>query len=93
MTTKRLSTDDLTELNLWGEGVADQYEAGITPTPGASVPPLLELQRLRYERRRIEEETRRLVAAAREAGESWHRIGMALGVTAEGARQRFRQAS
>ena len=84
---------NLDELNDWAEGIADRFEAGITPTPGADVPPLVELHRMRYERRRIDEETRRLVAVAREAGESWHRIGLALGVTAEGARQRYRPAS
>lgn len=84
---------DLNELDAWAEGVADQFEAGITPSPGEPVPPLIQLQRLRYERRRIDEETRRLVAVARNGGESWHRIGLALGVTAEGARQRFRTPS
>lgn len=81
------------ELNSWAEQMADAFEKGIEPTPGQPVPPLLELSRMRYERRRIDEETTRLVAVAREAGESWHRIGLALGVTAEGARQRYRNAS
>lgn len=84
---------DYEELAAWAEEMADEFEAGIVATPGEPVPPLIEISRMRYERRRIEDETRRLVRVAREAGESWHRIGLALGITAEGARQRYREAS
>ena len=81
------------ELVAWAEEMADAFEAGIIATPGEPVPPLIQISRMRYERRRLDEETRRLVGLAREAGESWHRIGLALGITAEGARQRYREAS
>lgn len=84
---------DDTKLIAWAEEKADEFEAVIIPTPGAPVRPLIQISRMRYERRRIDEETRRLVAVEREAGESWHRIGLALGITARGARQRYRDAS
>jgi hypothetical protein len=70
--------------------MADHFETGIADT-GASVPPLMELRRLRYQRRQLEEELARMVQVARGEGDSWHKIGLALGTTAEAVRQRYRQ--
>lgn len=91
-----MKLDDLTpvqrtELEAWGANLADQFEAGITPNPNAQIPPLMEIRRLRFQRRQIDEETVRLVTAARHDGDSWHKIGQALGTTAEAARQRYRE--
>lgn len=93
MNRQRLTPSQLDELEAWGAQMADRFEQGIDATPDAELPPLFELSRLRYQRRRVEEETSRAVAAARAEGDSWHRIGLALGTTAEAARQRYRQAA
>ena len=90
--------DDLTktqraELEAWADKAADHFEEGTEATLGATIPSLMELRRLRYQRRMIDEETSRLVQVARDEGDSWHRIGLALGTTAEAARQRYRQAA
>jgi hypothetical protein len=93
-----MSIEDFTagqraELEAWAAQVADRFEAGIEATPGADLPRLMALRRLRYQRRQVENEISRLVRAARTEGDSWHRIGQALGTTAEAARQRYRSAA
>jgi hypothetical protein len=93
-----MKMDDLTaeqhaELEAWAAQTAIRFEEGIEATPGAEVPPLMELRRLRYQRRNIDVAISRLVQAARHEGDSWHRIGMALGTTAEAVRQRYRQTA
>lgn len=62
--------------------------------------PVAALTGLRAVRRRVEAnaaaDERRLVesvAAARNAGASWHEVALVLGVTAEGARKRYRERS
>lgn len=42
---------------------------------------------------RADEELRAAVDAARDAGLSWHQVGLALGRTGEAARLRYRKAS
>ncbi|MDR1186676.1 MAG: hypothetical protein LBK95_04370 [Bifidobacteriaceae bacterium] len=87
-----LSSAERTELEAWGSDMADRFEAGIEATPDAKIPPLVELRRLRYQRRLIDQGISGQVKEARSQGDSWHRIGLALGTTAEAARQRYRVA-
>lgn len=91
MKLNELSTQERQELEVWARQTAAQFEQGIEATPGATIPPLMEIRRLRFQRRKIDEATSQLVQTARDQGDSWQRIGMALGTTAEAARQRYRQ--
>ena len=85
-----LTDEDRADLQAWGEDTAKYFEDDFIPTPGADVPPLVELRRVRYSRVRLEKEAAQMVAAARSHGASWYKIGLALGTTAEAARRRYR---
>ena len=50
---------------------------------------LRSLERLRKKREQLDDQADELVAAARDLGLSWERIGHALGMTGTGARKRF----
>lgn len=77
-----------------GQQAAEQFERGeVDLRPVDSLSPEMALSLLRWQRRRVEEQTRREVDRAREAGMSWRRIGEALGVSAQAARQRFHTAA
>jgi hypothetical protein len=89
MTADELTDEQRAELEHWASEMAARFEHGIDATPGTPLPPLMELRRLRYQRRRIDEAMPGLVQAARQEGDSWHKIGLALGTTGEAARQRF----
>lgn len=86
-----LAPAERAELEAWGEQTAAYFEDEFAPTPGAAVPPLVELRRVRYSRVRLEREAIQLVIAARREGDSWHKIGQALGTTAEAARHRYKE--
>ena len=86
-----LTPTERAELEAWGERSASYFEDGFMPTPGATVPPLVELERVRYSRVRLEREAVESVVEARREGASWHKIGQALGTTAEAARRRYRE--
>jgi hypothetical protein len=47
---------------------------------------------VRYRRARLEHDAVAAVRAARGEGASWHKIGLALGTTAEAARRRYKPA-
>jgi hypothetical protein len=79
------------ELDDWGHAASARVAANESEVAAGSPQPLLELARLRYQRRIIEEKTAQAVEEARRQGDSWHKIGLALGTTAEGARKRHRQ--
>ena len=85
-----LTDEDRADLQAWGEHAADYFEHDFIPTPGADVPPLVELRRVRYRRARLEREATQMVDAARSQGASWYKIGLALGTTAEAARRRYK---
>lgn len=54
--------------------------------------PLARLRALRARRARLDDEERRLIAAARDSGASWQDIATALGIrTRQGAEQRYRR--
>jgi hypothetical protein len=53
MTADELTDEQRAELEHWGSEMAARFERGIDATPGAAIPPLLELRRLRYQRRLI----------------------------------------
>ena len=84
-----LTPAERTELEAWGEQTSVYFEKEFAATPGATVPPLVELRRVRYSRARLEREAIQFVSAARREGDSWHKIGQALGTTAEAARRRY----
>jgi hypothetical protein len=88
-----LSPAEAAELEALGERAAGYFEREFEPTGGAAVPPLVELRRVRYRRARLEQEAVEAVRAARQSGDSWHRIGLALGTTAEAARRRYKDAA
>ncbi|MDR2566845.1 MAG: hypothetical protein LBC97_12495 [Bifidobacteriaceae bacterium] len=92
MRANELTGAERAELEAWADDLADRFEAGIEATPGARVPPLVELRRLRYQRRLVDQGITAQVRQARAEGDSWHKIGLALGTTAEAARQRYRAA-
>lgn len=55
--------------------------------------PLLQLRRAAWRRAQIEHDVLDAVRTARDAGESWARIGEQLGTSGEAARQRYADAS
>jgi predicted HAD superfamily Cof-like phosphohydrolase len=85
-----LPPDVAQELEAWGSEMSRRFEDGIDATTAAE-PPLMRLRRLRYRQRRTQEEIAEAVNQARATGESWQKIGGALGVTAQAARQRYRR--
>jgi hypothetical protein len=91
MRLEDLSPEQRQELEAWGRAESARLVAGTAETPGATTEPLLELSRLRYQQQMIERHKAQVVKQAREEGRSWHKIGQALGTTAEAARQRYRQ--
>ena len=78
------------DLEAWGEHTAKYFEDDFIPTPGADVPPLVELRCVRYSRARLEKEASQMVDAARSHSASWYKIGLALGTTVEAARRRYK---
>lgn len=92
---KKLTAAQRAELEAYGAAVADRLEAE-GPDPASAIdqmPPELALQHAALRRaiaiRQAEEETRAVVARARAAGLSWHKIAVRLGMTAEGARRKY----
>lgn len=57
--------------------------------PADELPADTALSLLRWQRDRVEKSTRDTVRRAREDGLSWRQIGDSLGISAQGARQRF----
>ena len=55
--------------------------------------PLLQLRRAAWRRAKVERDLRDAVRTARDAGESWARIGEQLGTSGEAARQRYADAT
>jgi hypothetical protein len=51
------------------------------------------LEAIRRRRRRLEDQEAAIVGQLRQQGTSWHQIGVALGITAEGARKKFADRS
>lgn len=88
-----LSDADRRELLAAGERAADAFENDFAPDPAATVPPEIALRQIRFQRVQLERETVQLVVQARSQGMSWHKIGLALGTTAEGARRRYHTAA
>jgi len=78
------------EFNAYAAEVSDLFDKGITPTEGAKPPVLMELKRLRFQRMSLEKDMAALVVQARRDGNSWHKIGLALGTTGEAARNRYK---
>ena len=94
---KNLTPTEHAELEAFGAAIADRVEAD-GPSPGSAIdidnlPPEIALQHAALRRaialREADEETSRAVERAREAGMSWHKIALPLGLTAEGARRRY----
>lgn len=81
------------------EALGDELSAELevmSPTPSDPMKdrnwdPAIELRRLAFQRSYVEGLISRTVRASREQGKSWHKIGTALGVTAEAARKRYRK--
>lgn len=69
------------------EGAARRPEAG--PAPGSAGGVLARIEHALAERDQAEAQLRARVADARALGLSWHQVGGALGMTSEGARQRY----
>lgn len=82
-------------LELWGAERAADIAAQAEPGDGdvlddPNFDPAVELWRLSWQRRSLEESIAATVAQARERGQSWNTIGRAMGVTAEAARKRYK---
>ncbi|MDR0594707.1 MAG: hypothetical protein LBG60_15960 [Bifidobacteriaceae bacterium] len=89
----RITAAELAELEAYGERAAAYFERDFAASDGADLPPLVELRRVRYGRARLERDAVEAVGAARRDGASWHKIGLALGTTAEAARRRYRPST
>jgi len=68
-------------------------KADARPATDARLRALDELARIRTQLEQVTRRQRKVVGQAREAGASWHQIGMALGTTPQGAHKRFRSSS
>ncbi|MDR2895995.1 MAG: hypothetical protein LBV30_05035 [Propionibacteriaceae bacterium] len=90
MTHRHITPEDLATLTEWAKDIEPQFE-DMTVSIGVSPSPLLEIRRLRYQRQLLDAKLSQTVQRARSDGDSWHKIAMALGVTAEAARQRYRE--
>jgi hypothetical protein len=86
------------ELEELGERVAARLEATADERHWveAELPPELALKQLRFKQamaaRDAQKEMANAVARARREGVSWNKVGAALGITGETARQRYRVA-
>jgi hypothetical protein len=56
--------------------------------PNATLPPLMEMRRIRFQRSLLDQEEASAVSRARDDGLSWNQVGRALGITGEAARRR-----
>ena len=94
---KNLTPAERAELEARGAAIADRIEfCGPDPDKGAAIENLSPELALRYTAlrraiaiREADAETSRAVDRARNAGLSWHKIALPLGMTAEGARRRY----
>jgi len=68
-------------------------KADARPSTDARLRALDELTRIRTQLEQVTRRQRKVVRQAREAGASWHQIGMAMGTTPQGAHKRFRSSS
>ncbi len=80
------SIDDLVAR---ADELADEFEGYVPHEADRGEPALLALRRAAYRRALIERELVERVLQAREAGESWAKIGNELGTSGEAARQRY----
>ncbi len=94
---KNLTPAERAELEAHGAAIATRVEVeGPDPEAGIDIdnlPPEIALQHAALRRaialREADEQTSRAVDRAREAGMSWHKIALPLGMTAEGVRRRY----
>ncbi|OXM99729.1 hypothetical protein [Bifidobacterium vansinderenii] len=94
MRFNELPKDEQDALASYGYEIAAEMEAKTEPDEGDPTldprwDPTRELRRLGSQRRELDREIERIVAASRHRGQSWTTIGNALGVTAEAARRRY----
>jgi hypothetical protein len=86
-----LAPQEAKELEAFGERWADYFESEFEPELAAQapVPPEALLRQAAYAAAHAQGRVARAVDMAREAGLSWHKIGLVLDLTAEGARRRY----
>lgn len=80
------SIDDLVAR---ADELADEFQGYEPQVADRGEPALLALRRAAYRRALVERELVARVLQAREAGESWTKIGNELGTSGEAARQRY----